>query len=99
MTREASLKFRFLLVVAVIAVVALAGTGAILVELFRQEIARQVETRLSSHLDRLSLLVELKDGRPALRDLPLEPRFAVPYSGLYRQVDGPEGAVLRSRSL
>ena len=40
MTREISLKFRFLLVVTVIAVVALGGTGVILVELFRQEIAR-----------------------------------------------------------
>lgn len=99
MTREISLKFRFLLVVTVIAVVALGGTGVILVELFRQEIARQVETRLSAHLDRLSLLVELKDNRPALREPPLEPRFAVPYSGLYWQIDGPEGAVLRSRSL
>jgi signal transduction histidine kinase len=94
-----SFRARFLCAVAAVSIVSLLGTGLILSQLFRQEIERQVETRLSAHLDRLALVLELRDGKPALSRQLLEPRFSVPYSGLYWQVDGGEGRPLRSRSL
>ena len=94
-----SLRFRFVAGIAAIAILALAGTGLTLSELFRREIARQVETRLASHLDRLALVVAIEDGKPVLTRPILEPRFAVPYSGLYWQIAGVDGDALRSRSL
>lgn len=94
-----SFRARFLSGVAAVSIIALLGTGLILSQLFRQEIERQVETRLSAHLDRLALVLELQGERPALSRPLLEPRFSVPYSGLYWQVDGGEERPLRSRSL
>lgn len=98
-TESLSFRVRFLAGVAVVSIIALLGTGVILSQLFRQEIERQVETRLSAHLDRLALVLDLRAGKPALSRPLLEPRFSVPYSGLYWQVDGGEGRPLRSRSL
>lgn len=98
-TESTSFRVRFLASVAAVSIIALVGTGLVLSHLFRQEIERQVDTRLSAHLDRLALVLELRDGRPALSQALLEPRFSVPYSGLYWQVDGGEGRPLRSRSL
>lgn len=97
--REMSLRRRFLAAVAGVSVIALVLTGLILSELFRHEIERQVDAGLSAHIDRLALLLELRDGKPVLSRPLLEPRFSVPYSGLYWQVDGPDGPVRRSRSL
>jgi signal transduction histidine kinase len=98
-TESTSFRVRFLCGVAAVSIIALLGTGLILSQLFRQEIERQVETRLSAHLDRLALVLELQAERPALSRPLLEPRFSVPYSGLYWQVDGGAGRPLRSRSL
>jgi signal transduction histidine kinase len=94
-----SFRARFLCGVAAVSLIALLGTGLTLSHLFRQEIERQVDTRLSAHLDRLALVLESRDGKPALSRPLLEPRFTVPYSGLYWQIDGSGERPLRSRSL
>ncbi|MBT5263585.1 MAG: HAMP domain-containing histidine kinase [Rhodospirillaceae bacterium] len=95
----ASLRARFLVIVALISLLALAAAGLVLIELFRGEVERQVESRLSGHLRELALFLEADaEGQPVLKDDPHDPRFARPYSGLYWQVTG-SGGTLRSRSL
>lgn len=84
-----------------------AGWG--LGSLFRQHVATQFHTELTSHLDQLTAQFTLDEqGRPQLA-LPLsDPRLSRPYSGCYWQIDlvsdigGSDSVIagqLRSRSL
>jgi signal transduction histidine kinase len=84
-----------------------AGWG--LSSLFRQHVATQFHTELTSHLDQLTAQFTLDEqGRPRLA-LPLsDPRLSRPYSGCYWQIDlvsdigGSDSVIagqLRSRSL
>ncbi|HQX08469.1 MAG TPA: hypothetical protein PKZ19_16880, partial [Zoogloea sp.] len=63
-----------------------AGWG--LGSLFRQHVATQFHTELTSHLDQLTAQFTLDEqGRPQLA-LPLsDPRLSRPYSGCYWQID------------
>ncbi len=100
MTIARSLRFRLLAGAAVWVTLALAVAGFGLSELFRAHMQDQVEAELNRDLDQLSANLEADDkGAPTLR-LPLsDPRFQRPLSGLYWQIDGPGGTMLRSRSL
>lgn len=94
-----SLRLRLLIGGALAIAVALAVAWVVMTFLF----ARQGERRLQDELvvqagPLLAGLTIDAAGRPALDDEPPDPRFAVPGSGRYWQVDAPGGA-LRSRSL
>lgn len=75
-------------------------SGVVLSRLFQELVIRQVDHDLTDHAEELRSLLELgPDGTLAVPRPLSDPRFAVPGSGLYWQVEGPGGQVLRSPSL
>ncbi|MBS1227917.1 MAG: two-component sensor histidine kinase [Proteobacteria bacterium] len=80
--------------------------GLALGGLFRQHVALQFHSELTTHLDQLvAHLIVDENGQPSLSAAQSDPRFSKPYSGLYWQVDrldseaGNAVGLLRSRSL
>ncbi|MDR3437801.1 sensor histidine kinase [Telmatospirillum sp.] len=98
--RAASLHTRLLLGSLAWIVMALVATGIILTGLFRETVEHQFDSRLAEHLDQLLAVArtDVKDGIAVTQPLS-DPRFRRPFSGLYWQIDGPDGPRLRSRSL
>ncbi|MCG8695439.1 MAG: HAMP domain-containing histidine kinase [Minwuiales bacterium] len=99
-----SLAVRLVAGAAVWSTAALLVGGFVLSMLFRDYVERSFDDRLLVHLESLVAASEIKPDEPEHGGLVLvqpagEPRFERPYSGWYWQVSGPEGAVLRSRSL
>lgn len=99
--RRGSLGLRLLGLAAVWVVLALAGAGIVLIDIFRSHVEAELARHAEMHLDELT--VALAAGHdtslPAARDLS-DPRFQRPLSGLYWQVSDAGGTVLlRSRSL
>jgi signal transduction histidine kinase len=80
-------------------VVALGLAGIVLASLFEQHIQRESSRRLIGDLNRLAALVEV-DGPDLTVSQPMsDPRFEVPYGGIYWQVrDLETGDLMRSRS-
>jgi len=102
MTTRASRSLRARLLAGLFAwiLATLLATGFVLQALFQAEVERRFDAELATHLDQL--LAGLRpdaEGRLALSRPMADPRFDLPYSALYWQVDGPAGASLRSRSL
>ncbi|MCW2244330.1 sensor histidine kinase [Azospirillum canadense] len=95
-----SLRFRLLAGAAVWIALALAMAGAVLSGLFRDHVARRFDAELTTHLNQLAALADVgPDGTPVLRHPLSDPRFRLPLSGLYWQVNDAGGPRLRSRSL
>lgn len=97
-----SLRWRLLAGTVVALALALLLAGLALSALFRAEVDRQFDQGLQQHLDELTALVEFEGtARVMLDDSRLgDPRWRLPYSGLYWQIDGAQQVgVLRSRSL
>lgn len=83
--------------ISVLAALALAAVGLTL--LFERHVERRVEAELATYLDQIVAGLERQSGGALTVEAALaDPRFAQPLSGLYWQVQTPEG-VLRSRSL
>lgn len=101
----ASLRVRLLLGTLLGVSAALLVAGLVLSNLFREQVERQFLAGLRVHLDQLTASIDVgPDGQPVLSAEPVDARWRKPYSGLYWQVDGIEGArvapgLLRSRSL
>jgi signal transduction histidine kinase len=75
-------------------------SGLVLSRLFEELVIRQVDHDLTDHAEELRGLLERSpDGTLAVPRSLSDPRFAVPGSGLYWQVEGAKGQVLRSPSL
>ncbi len=96
-----SLRLRLLLAQAATMVVALVLAGIGLTVLFERHLERRVDQELATYVRQLAAhLVIDADGVLTLEAPLADPRFAVPLSGLYWQIEDQEtGAVLRSRSL
>ncbi len=96
-----SLRWRLVLLAAVILALALALFATQLSWMFRQHVERSAMRQLSHHLDYLIVALRHRpDGRHELRAPASDPRFGQPYGGLYWQVNAEDGTVLaRSRSL
>ncbi|CEJ87725.1 Putative Two-component sensor histidine kinase [Hyphomicrobium sp. GJ21] len=96
-----SLRLRLLLAGAVSISIALGIAGFGLTELFRRHVERRVDSELNVYLNQLvSGIARTPAGGLAVAHRPPDPRFEVPLSGLYWQIDAtPGGKVLRSRSL
>lgn len=78
----------------------LLATGFVLVSLFRSHVERRFDAELATHLDQLLAVLQPGENRTVALTRPLtEPKFERPYSALYWQVEGPDGTLLRSRSL
>ena len=79
---------------------ALTISGFMLAALFEDHAESGFERRIQTLLESLIAVTEVDaQGRPVLRRAPGEPLFDRPYSGWYWEIKGPNGTILRSRSL
>lgn len=95
-----SIRLRLWSVAAISIVLALAIAGVGLSYLFERHVERRVEGELTLELNQLIGATTLSAGVFVVTPTPADPRFAVPFSGYYWQVeDVTTGALTRSRSL
>jgi signal transduction histidine kinase len=95
-----SIRLRLLVAAALSVVLALAIAGAGLTYLFERHVERRIEAEIAARLNQLigGITVD-KAGTVAVAE-PGDPRFAVPFSGLYWQVEKASARqIVRSRSL
>ena len=95
-----SLVFRLVVAAALWIAGALAAGGFLLSHIYASAVERGFDARLQVFVD--GLIATSKEGASGGIELSRslgEPRFTEPYSGWYWQVSGPNGPVLRSRSL
>lgn len=98
--RPRSLRVRLVLISTLTIAAALTVAGIGLSALFAQYLERSTERRLIDDLNRLAALVDDRNGQLALTQPMSDPRFDVPYGGIYWQItDTATGATLRSRSV
>jgi signal transduction histidine kinase len=95
-----SIRLRFLLAAGLMIILALLASGASIVLIFQRHLERRVQSELEKHSTQLLAAVEVQaDGRIALSQQLADPRFTLPLSGLYWQIDHQGKPVARSRSL
>lgn len=95
-----SIRLRLWSAAAISIVVALAIGGVGLTYLFERHVERRVESELTLELNQLIGATALTAGAFVVSPDPTDPRFAVPLSGYYWQVeDMSTGTLTRSRSL
>jgi signal transduction histidine kinase len=98
--RVNSLAFRLVAGAGLWIVAALAAGGFTLSGIFADSVERSFDARLEVYLD--GLIAVSRTGTAGRIELARglgEPRFTQPYSGWYWQISGPQGPILRSRSL
>ena len=97
--RVNSLSFRLLASSSAIAIVLLVSAGFLLHAIFQQALERNFDLRLKSALDGILANVALgDDGQIKLQGPVSDPRFALPLSGWYWQVNDSTGAQRRLAS-
>ncbi|MBT3535406.1 MAG: sensor histidine kinase [Rhodospirillaceae bacterium] len=95
-----SLRLRLIAMAALWCAVALIAAWAVLSALFADQVRRGFDGNLAAQLEGVIAASEWRDeGGPSLRRPLPDPRFQQPLSGWYWQISGPDGPVLRSRSL
>ncbi|MFA7437571.1 sensor histidine kinase [Castellaniella sp.] len=100
-----SLRWRLLLGTLIWVLLSVAAAGWGIQTLFRQHIRAQLQSELGIYLDHLTAAIQVDpEGRLSLATQPADPRFSMPFSGLYWQIsapaeDGLSAQLLRSRSL
>ena len=96
-----SIRLRLLIAAAIAVIIALAIAGTGLIFLFERHVERRVARELTDHLNQLIAATTIApDGSLSVVDGPSDPRFSIPLSGLYWEVDMAGGtASVRSRSL
>jgi signal transduction histidine kinase len=98
--RQGSLRLRLWSAAAISLVVALAVAGLGLVYLFELHVERRIESELEVELNQLIAGTRFVADRLEVQSEPSDPRFSVPLSGYYWQVEDPATQTLiRSRSL
>jgi signal transduction histidine kinase len=98
--RRRSLRLRLIAGGVAAILVALAVSGAGFTLLFERHVARTMADDLHVHLKQLLAAIDInREGRLVLGQMPADPRFSDPLSGLYWQVSSDRGDLLRSRSL
>ena len=95
-----SLRTRLLLGAALSILIALALAGLSLGQIFTHHVASRIESELDNHLRQIAALVELDaDGAITVSGALPDPRFELPFSGLYWQVQETDTVVATSPSL
>ena len=85
-----TLSRRLLLAALVWMAVALPGAGVLLSGLFRAHIERRLDAQLADHLEELVAATDVAaDGTASLGWRPADPRFTLPLTGWYWQIDTP----------
>lgn len=98
--KSRSLFVRFSIAATLLIILALALAGFGLRQIFNQEIERRVANELSQVVKMLAAQVRIDaDGEPVVDTSLPDPRFDVPYGGIYWQIDRTDGKSARSRSL
>lgn len=98
--KRGSLRLRLLLAAALAISLALLAAGIGLRYLFEQHVERRATRELDNIAKQVIALMRVTPkGKLMLTGQLSEPRFSIPYSGIYWQVSGPDGPLLRSRSL
>jgi signal transduction histidine kinase len=98
--RAPSIRLRLLGVSIVSILVTLAVAGISLVSVFEQQILKRVEQELEIHWTELATAFEIgPDGNPILLRSLTDPRYHLPFSGSYWQVQERGAVVMSSRSL
>jgi len=98
--RAGSIRLRLLAAAAVAIGVALIVAEIGLSFLFERHVERAVDADLAVHLRQLIAAITVEGGKVAVSRQPGDPRFDQPLSGLYWQVETPDGMLLlASRSL
>lgn len=98
--KPGSLRLRLIAggIVAILIALSIAGLG--LTVLFQRHVTRTLTGDLDVHLKQLIAGIDVgPQGELVVTRPPADPRFADPLSGLYWQVEGASGQLLRSRSL
>ncbi|MFA7413158.1 MAG: HAMP domain-containing sensor histidine kinase [Rhizobium sp.] len=83
--------------VAIVFILLLLGYG--LSRVFSGYVAERYRVEMTTIVDQLAADLDLRNGEPVLDKTPTDPRFSLPGSGRYWQVQAETGEVLRSRSL
>lgn len=100
MIRTDSFRFRYIASTFIWIVVGLLLTGATVTYLMRSYITEQFHEELQVHVEELALLADVAaDGAPRLIRPFSDPRYMVPGSGFYWQVERDGHVSARSRSL
>ncbi len=95
-----SLRLRLLAMAALWCTIALLAAWALLSALFADQVRRGFDQNLAAQLEGVIAASEWRDkAGPSLRRPLPDPRFQQPLSGWYWQISGPDGPLLRSRSL
>lgn len=95
-----SIRLRLWAAAAASLVIALALAGLGLIYLFELHVERRIQNELSVHLNQIVAATRFTETGLELQSELSDPRFAVPLSGYYWQVEDSVGhALLRSRSL
>lgn len=95
-----SLRLRMILISALAVALSLTAAGFVLSALFASHIERASVHALTDDLNRLAALVDADAPELALAQPMSDPRFAVPYGGIYWQVSDPKSREsIRSRSM
>jgi signal transduction histidine kinase len=98
--KRRSLRLRLLIAAACWVGLTLLITGAALFYLFRSSVERDTRADLEASLDRLVALIVPEADAPVLREALPDPRYELPYGGIYWQVQDLDGRTIdRSRSL
>lgn len=95
-----SIRLRLLLAAAVMIVLALLASGVSIALIFERHVENRVEQELEKHFTQLVAALEVQpDGAIRLSQPLADPRFELPLSGLYWQIDLGGVPLARSRSL
>jgi signal transduction histidine kinase len=95
-----SFRARLIVGAAIWIFVALVASGFVLSNLLGEVVVAQIDHDLSDHAEELSSMARIDAKGAALVQVKLsDPRFAVPNSGLYWQIERLSGAATRSPSL
>ncbi|WP_336981862.1 HAMP domain-containing sensor histidine kinase [Altererythrobacter fulvus] len=98
--QSGSLRLRFLLAVMLWVVLGIGSIWISATRVFTSHVEQQFHDELNVHVRELARLTEIDaEGRPYLIRPLSDPRYEVPLSGYYWQVNAASGAVLRSVSM
>jgi len=95
-----SLRLRLLIITFFWVLIALLATGFMINRLFENHVHQQYGRQLQVYVDYLIAATVIENDQPQVNEQFQNPKFNVPLSGLYWQIDNAQGqVVLRSRSL
>jgi signal transduction histidine kinase len=95
-----SIRIRLLLAAGITIILVLIAAGFGITQIFQRHLEKRVKSELDKQIIQLLASIEVKDdGKIRLSKALADPRFTLPLSGLYWQIDLGEKAIARSVSL